>query len=180
MRDGALSVIVSGASAAQSVSGYLARLRQELDLPLRLLLTHGATRFLRPEAIAFYADELYTSDATDLNPTEFARRSTAIVVLPATANMLACAALGLAGSPAQTVLLSAEQPALFLPSMNATMWHKPTTRRHVSTLRAEGHGVVDPVDREVFEVWSRTVIVGPALPPADTVAKIVRDWVSHV
>ncbi|HEY0697445.1 MAG TPA: flavoprotein [Micromonospora sp.] len=179
MRDDALSVIVCGASAAQSLTGYLARLRQEVDLPLRLLLTHNAERFLQPDAVAFYADETYLSGAADLNPTEFARRSRALVVLPATANMLACAALGLAGTPAQTVLLAAEQPAIFFPSMNGVMWGKRSTQRHVSTLRADGHAVVDPQEREVFEVWSRRVIVGPSLPPPQTVAKIVKDWVDH-
>lgn len=176
MRDGALSVIACGASAVQAQSAYLTRIRQELDVPLRLLLTHSAERFVRAEALAFYADEVYTAGTAGLNPTEFARRSSALVVLPASANMLACAALGLAATPAQTVLLAAEQPALFFPSMNATMWAKPTTRRHVAALRAEGHSVVDPHEREVFEVWSRKVIVGPSLPPPELTAKIIKDW----
>ena len=44
MRDQALSVIACGASAVQSLPGYLARIRQEIDAPLRLLLTHSAER----------------------------------------------------------------------------------------------------------------------------------------
>jgi phosphopantothenoylcysteine synthetase/decarboxylase len=187
MDDDALSVLVCGASAAQSLPGYLARLREEIDLPLRLLLTHSAQQFLQPAAVALYADETYLSGAAPgggsppalLNPTEFARRSRALVVLPATANILACAALGLAGTPAQTVLLSAQSPALFFPSMNAVMWGRGTTRRHVATLRAEGHGVIDPADREVYEVWSRRLVVGPSLPRAEAVAKIVKGWLDH-
>ena len=53
------------------------------------------------------------ADAPDLNPTEFALRSRAVIVLPATANMLASAALGLAGMPAQTAVLAAPGPVLF-------------------------------------------------------------------
>src|SRR6476620_6717359 len=66
MRDDALSVIVCGASMSHFVSGYLVRIRQETDLPLRALLTHSAERFLRPDAVGFFVDELYTSASVDL------------------------------------------------------------------------------------------------------------------
>ncbi|WP_320782016.1 flavoprotein [Streptomyces sp. CRN 30] len=179
MRDDALSVIVCGSSAAQLVSAYLIPLRQATDLPLRVLLTHSAERFVRAEALAFCAEELYRSDTPDLNPTEFARRSRALVVLPATAHTLASAALGLAGGPAQTALLAADRPALFFPSMNAAMWDRATTRRHVTTLRGDGHAVVDPVDRDTFELWQRRVTTAPSLPPPETVTKTVTEWIRH-
>jgi len=179
MHDGALSVIVCGASMSHFASAYLVRIRRETELPVRVLLTHSAERFLRAEAVGFFADEVYTSGAADLNPIEFARRARALIVLPASANMIASAALGLAGGPAQTALLASEQPALFFPSMNATMWGKPSTRRHVAALRADGHKVVDLVEREVFDLWQRQVSISPAMPDAAEAAKIVAAWLNR-
>ena len=180
LRDDVLSVIVCGASMSHFASAYLVRIRRETGLPLRVLLTHSAERFLRADAVGFFADELYTSAAPDLNPIEFARRTRGLVILPASANMLASTALGLAGSPAQTAMLAAEKPALFFPSMNATMWNKPSTRRHVATLRADGHEVVDLEEREVFDLWQRQVSISPAMPEAVVAAKIVSEWLNRV
>lgn len=173
-----LGVIVCGASAASGLPGYLARLRQHIARPLRLLLTASAVRFLSPEAVSWYADEVYAGHAAAVNPTEFARRAAGLVVLPASANTLAAAALGLAGTPAQSVLLATDRPVLFFPSMNGVMWHRPSTRRHVATLRRDGHTVVDPQQREVFELWSREVIVGPALAPPELAVKIISGWLA--
>jgi phosphopantothenoylcysteine synthetase/decarboxylase len=179
MRDDALSIIVSGSSAAIGMPAYLAWLRQEIDLSLRVLLTHSAERFLQPQVVAWHADEVFTSDDASLNPTEFAKRSLGIVVLPATANMLVSAALGLAATPAQTVLLSSDRPVLFFPAMNATMWAKNSTQGHVAALRAEGHTVVDPQERGAFELWQRENVVGPALPPPDEAAETIVAWLEN-
>jgi phosphopantothenoylcysteine synthetase/decarboxylase len=179
MRDDALSVIVCGSSAATGLPAYLTWLRQELDLSLRVLLTADAERFLQPQMVAWYVDEMYTSHDPALNPTEFAKRSLATVVLPATANTLAAAALGLAGTPAQTVLLAGDRPALFFPSMNKTMWEKPSTRRHVETLRAEGHTVVEPLERPIFELWRRENTTGPSRPPPDEATETIIAWLEQ-
>jgi phosphopantothenoylcysteine synthetase/decarboxylase len=179
MRDDALSVIVCGSSAATGLPGYLTWFRQELDLSLRVLLTASAERFVQPQVVAWYVDELYTSHDPALNPTEFAKRSLATVVLPATANTLAAAALGLAATPAQTVLLASDRGVLFFPSMNRTMWEKAATQRHVATLRAEGHTVVEPQERPVFELWRRENTTGPALPPPDEATETIIAWLEQ-
>ncbi len=180
MRDDALSVIICGSSAAMAASGYLSWLRQEIDLPLRVLLTASAERFVQPQVAAWYADEVYASGDPALNPTEFARRSLGIVVLPATAATIAAAALGLAGTPAQTALLASERPAIFFPSMNRSMWTKKTTRRHVEALRDEGHTVVEPQERVIFELWRRENALGIAMPPPDAVAELVVSWLESI
>lgn len=176
MRDDALSVIACGSSAASQLPAYLTWFRQEIDLGLRVLLTGSATRFVQPQLVAWYADETYTGDDPALNPTEFAKRSAAIVVLPATANMVASAALGLAATPAQTVVLAAEQPVLFFPNMNRAMWEKASTRRHVATLEAEGHTVVHPREQVVFELWRRENVLGISMPPPDEATETVIAW----
>ena len=179
MRDDALSVIACGSSAASGLPGYLAWMRQEVDLSLRVLLTKSAERFVPYQVVAWYADETYASNDPALNPTEFARRSLAVVVLPATANMLAAAALGLASTPAQTVLLSSGQPVIFFPSMNLSMWTKPSVQRHVAALRAEGHTVVEPQERAVFELWRRANANGISLPPPDQAVEAIVGWLEE-
>jgi phosphopantothenoylcysteine synthetase/decarboxylase len=179
MRDDALSVIICGSSATTSLVPYLTWLRQEVDLPLRLLLTHNAERFVQPQALAWYADEIYTSADPALNPTELARRSVGLVVLPASANMLAATAHGLAATPAQTAILADEQPALFFPSMNGSMWEKSVTRRNVATLRADGHTVIDPKEAAVFELWKRENTIGLALLPPDEATEVIIAWLEQ-
>jgi hypothetical protein len=176
MRDNALSLIVCGSNAALGLPVYLTFLRQEIDLDLRVLLTDSAQRFVRKEAVAWYADEVYDSADAGLNPTEFARRSLGMVVLPCTANTLAAAALGLAATPAQTALLAADQPVLFFPNMNSVMWAKSSTRGHVAALRAEGHTVVEPQERPVFELWRRENVQGIALPPPAEATELIISW----
>ncbi|HEY7146803.1 MAG TPA: flavoprotein [Streptosporangiaceae bacterium] len=176
MHDDALSVIVCGSSAAMLMPAYLQSLSQEIDLCLRVLLTKSAERFLSPQVAAWLADEAYTSDDPALRPIELARRSFAIVVLPATANTLAAAALGLAATPAQTALLASEQPALFFPMMNACLLDKNSTQRHIATLRADGHTVIDPEEGRMYELSSRQVVTGPVLLQPGPLTEVVAKW----
>ena len=176
MDDNALTVIVCGSSAAIAVPSILQWLDQEIDLSLRVLLTKSAERFLNPQVATWLVDECYSSDDPALRPIEVAKRSFGIVVLPATANMLASAALGLAATPAQTVLLASEKPALFFPSMNGSMLYKESTKRHIATLRAEGHTVVDPQEDTVYEMSTRQVVVAPALLQPPLLAEVVVKW----
>jgi phosphopantothenoylcysteine synthetase/decarboxylase len=179
MRDDALSVIVCGSIAATAMPSYLVWLRQEIDLELRVLLTHSAERFVGPQVMAWYATEVYTSGDPALNPTEFAKRSLGIVVLPATANILASSALGLAASPAQTALLAHDRPALFFPSMNRSMWEKRSIQRHVETLRTDGHTVIEPREQPVYELWLGKNTIGPAVQPPDEAAETIAAWLEH-
>jgi phosphopantothenoylcysteine synthetase/decarboxylase len=176
VHDDALSVIACGSSGAVALPGYLMYLKNEVDLKLRVLLTHSAERVLPRQTVAWYADEVYSGSDPGLNPTEFALRSLGIVVLPATANMLATAALGLAGTPAQTAVLAAEQPCMFFPSMNASMWGKRVTQQHVASLRDDGHVVVEPQERPGYVIWQRSFAPGPAIPPPELAAELIIGW----
>lgn len=177
MEDDALSVIVCGAGSA--IPAYLIWLRQEVDLPLRVLMTQSAERFVPPQLIAWYANEVYVSGDPALNPTELARRSLGIVVLPATANIIAAAALGLAATPAQTALLNSPRSVMFFPSMNEVMWTKPTTQRYVAALRDEGHTVVEPQWRPTFELWHRENVIGPTMPTPEEATALIISWLEE-
>lgn len=176
MQDDALLIIVCGSSAAINMPTYLQWLGQQIDLGVRLLLTDSAERFLDAQVAAWIADEVYRSGDPALKPIALARQALGIVVLPATANILASAALGLAATPAQTALLASERPVLFFPSMNASMLEKNSTQRHIATLRAEGHTVVEPQQGRSFDMSRREVTVGPTLQPPDEAVETIIKW----
>lgn len=176
MRNDAISVIACGSSATIGLPAYLVALSNVTDIRLRVLLTHSAARFIQPDVVAWHADEVFGSADPGLNPAELARQSLGIVVLPATANMLASAALGLAASPAQTALLAAVNPAIFFPCMNAVMWARRSVQGHIAALRDGGHTVIDPLEQPVYELWRREYTTGLALPPPQQAAETIITW----
>jgi phosphopantothenoylcysteine decarboxylase len=179
MNSDSVLVIVSGASGAILLPEYVIHLNIILGCDLRLLMTKSAEQFVRPEVLRWFAKEVFTCETPRLNPAELALTSRGIIVLPASANTLACAALGLAGSPATTVLLAAPSSCLFFPHMNIAMWKKGRVQQHVATLRSEGHVVVDPEIKEVFEIWRGAIGIGCVMPPAEKVADIVYNWLNR-
>lgn len=176
MRDDALVVIAGGSSAALVLSAFLSELRRTIDTEIVVLLTRSAERFVPPQVVGWLGDEVLVSDQPDLNPVEVALKAKAIVVLPATAHLIACTALGLASTPATTALLAAPRPCLWFPHMNRTMWDKPVTQRHVADLRASGETIVEPDRREVYEIWRGERTEGISMMGPDKAAPLVRDW----
>jgi len=144
MSSRALVVIVTGSGATIGLPDYLVELTQALECPLTVLLTETAERFVRPEVVSWFADEVLTSDTPGLDPATLARTASALVVLPASGHTLACAALGLMGTPATAALAEAPTPSLYFPALSRVVWDRPAIRRHVATLREQGDTVVEP------------------------------------
>jgi phosphopantothenoylcysteine decarboxylase len=168
-----LLVIATGSSATTVLTAYLTELKTELDLELHVMLTHSAERFIRPEVVGWFADRVLTCATPGLNPVQAALQARAIVVLPASANTLAAAALGLMATPATTALGAAPSPTLYLPHMNVVVWRKEIIQRHVAALRGRGDTVVAPEEDVVFEIWRGAKNAGL------TMATLVRDWLAH-
>lgn len=98
------------------------------------------------------------------------------VVLPATANILAKAAHGIADDLLSTTILAAEPPVFFVPSMNVDMWRRPAVQRNVTTLEADGHHVIRaPRVRQAFEVatgdWVETELMPTPVDLLDAIAE---------
>jgi phosphopantothenoylcysteine synthetase/decarboxylase len=181
MHEGAsdpLLVITTGSSGTILFPSYLVKLRDKIECRIRVLMTQSAERFVSPEVVGWFAHEVVTSDAPGVNPVELALKSRGIVVLPATANTLACAALGLALTPASTALLASQTPCIFFPQMNPLMWEKRIVQQHVAALRDEGHVVVEPEVRDIFEIWCGKIQKGYSMPLPDRVAELVGRWLS--
>ena len=80
---------------------------------------------------------------------QLSRRADLVVVAPATANLMAKMAQGLAGDLASTLLLATDKPVLIAPAMNVRMWHHPATQRNLATLRGDGVLFVGPDDGDM-------------------------------
>ncbi len=175
MRHGALVVIAAGSSASLVLPLYLSELRKTQS-EIVVLLTKSAERFVQREVIGWLADDVIASDNPTLNPVELAMTAKAIVVLPATAHMVAATALGLASTPATTALLAAPAPCLWFPHMNQAMWDRPVIQRHVASLRESGETVVDPECRVVYEMWRGGHGDGVSMVGPEKAVPMINDW----
>jgi phosphopantothenoylcysteine decarboxylase len=178
MESDSLLLIATGAGQTMLLTEYLIELQAWVGRKTTVMLTASAERFVTPESVGWFADRVITHDAPGVNPVELAMTAGAIVVLPATANTISSAALGLAATPAQTALLASPAPVLYFPQIKRHMWDKPVIQRHVAELRAEGNTVIDPVETTTYQMWKREEAIGFAMPGAEEAAKIVRDWLA--
>ena len=144
-------LIVGGGIAAFKALDLVRRLRERGAVVIPVM-TDGAKRFITPLSLASLAgaavheDLFAATDATGMDHIELSRAADLVVVVPATANLLAKMAAGLADDLASTLLLATDKRVLVAPAMNVRMWMHRATRRNVSCLQADGVLFSGPVD----------------------------------
>jgi len=149
-------LIVGGGIAAYKSLDLVRRLR-ERGARVRAVITEGARQFVTPLAVgALTGDKVFCDlfdreDEHDVGHIRLAREADAIVVAPATADLMAKMAAGLAGDLATAVLLASDRPLLIAPAMNPAMWSHPATRRNAARLGADGVRFVGPNAGEMAE-----------------------------
>lgn len=142
-------LIVSGGIAAYKTPDLVRRLRGR-GLETRVILTDGGANLVSPLALQtvsghrVYRDMWALIEESEIGHIELARGSDVVLVAPATAHVIARAALGLADDLATTALLATDRPILMAPAMNPRMWNHPATRGHLATLAARGVRFVGP------------------------------------
>jgi phosphopantothenoylcysteine decarboxylase/phosphopantothenate--cysteine ligase len=142
-------LIVGGGIAAYK-SLELVRLFRGAGVGVRTVLTKSATEFVTPLSVGTLSEdrvftELFSlTDEQEIGHIELSREADLLVVAPASANLLAKAAGGIADDLATTVLLATDKPVLMAPAMNVRMWLHPATVRNVAQLRADGVLFVGP------------------------------------
>jgi phosphopantothenoylcysteine decarboxylase/phosphopantothenate--cysteine ligase len=147
-------LIIGGGIAAYRGLELIRALRKR-GLSVRTILTAGAREFVTPlSAASLSGDKAYTdlfslTDEAEMGHIELSRDADLLVVAPATADLLAKMANGLANDLASTALLATDKPVLAAPAMNVRMWLHPATRRNVATLRADGVAFVGPDEGEM-------------------------------
>jgi len=147
-------LIISGGIAAYKAS-ELVRLLRKAGHSVRCVLTEGAQQFVTPLTLAALSeDKVYTSlfdlkDEVEMGHIQLSRQADLVVVAPATANIMAKMACGIADDLATTLLLATDKPVLIAPAMNVRMWLHPATQRNVATLKVDGITVIAPDDGEM-------------------------------
>ncbi|GJE01418.1 bifunctional phosphopantothenoylcysteine decarboxylase/phosphopantothenate--cysteine ligase CoaBC [Methylobacterium isbiliense] len=142
-------LVIGGGIAAYKSLDLIRRLR-ERGAAVRCVLTKGAQSFVTPLAAgALSGERAHTDlfdreDEADIGHIKLARQADAVVVAPATANLMARMAGGHADDLAATVLLATSLPILIAPAMNVRMWLHPATQRNLALLRQDGVSVVGP------------------------------------
>ena len=142
-------LVIGGGIAAYKALDLIRRLR-ERGASVCPVLTAGAREFVTPLAAAALAGERAHTDLFDrtdeaeIGHIKLARQADAVIVAPATANLMARMAGGHAPDLATTILLATTLPILIAPAMNVAMWAHPATRRNLATLQGDGVHVVGP------------------------------------
>ncbi len=149
-----LLLVISGSIAAYK-SLLLIRLLRQSGATVHAVLTAGGARFVTREALAGLTgqrvhDDLWAAEA-EIGHIRLARLPDAVVVAPASADLLAKMAHGLADDLASTILLATRAPILVAPAMNPAMWQHPATQANMALLRARGVAVVGPGEGAMAE-----------------------------
>ncbi|HXH16382.1 MAG TPA: bifunctional phosphopantothenoylcysteine decarboxylase/phosphopantothenate--cysteine ligase CoaBC [Sphingomonas sp.] len=142
-------LIVGGGIAAYKAA-ELIRLLKTRGHAVRCVMTEAAHHFVTPMTLAALSeDKVYTTlwdlkDEAEMGHIQLSRQADLIVVAPASADLMARMAGGLANDLATTLLLATDKPVLVAPAMNVRMWSHPATVRNVAQLRADGITVMQP------------------------------------
>ncbi|WP_121117597.1 bifunctional phosphopantothenoylcysteine decarboxylase/phosphopantothenate--cysteine ligase CoaBC [Croceibacterium ferulae] len=147
--DRRILLIIGGGIAAYK-SCELVRLLARQGIAVTCVLTDAGAQFVTPMTLATLSgNRVHTSlwdagEEAEIGHIQLSRAADLVVVCPATADLLARMAGGLAGDLATTLLLATDTPVLAVPAMNVRMWQHPATQRNLATLRADGVTVMEP------------------------------------
>jgi len=149
---------VAGGIAAYK-SCEIVRLLKKEGAQVFVMMTKAAQNFVTPMTFQALSGNPVFTDLFDLSQEgkishiDLADRADAILIAPATADILAKAANGICDDVVSTVLLATKAPILFAPSMNVNMYHHPATGQNLKTLKERGCHVMEPESGELACGW---------------------------
>ncbi len=147
-------LVVSGGIAAYKALELTRELKRR-GAAVRAILTDAGAKFVTPLSLAaltgekVYGDLFSLTDESEMGHIRLSREADLVLIAPATADILAKMAHGLATDLATTALLATDKPVMVAPSMNVRMWEHAATRANMETLRTRGIVVVGPVAGEL-------------------------------
>ena len=147
-------LIVGGGIAAYK-SLELVRLLKKADHEVTPVLTKGGEHFVTAMSLGTLAEsQVHTSlwelkDEVEIGHIQLSRAADFVLVCPATADLLAKMAAGIADDLATTLLLATDKPVVVAPAMNVRMWLHAATQRNVDRLKADGIRVINPAEGEM-------------------------------
>jgi len=147
-------LIVGGGIAAYKAC-ELIRLVRKAGIGVRCVLTASGANFVTPMTLAALSEsQVFTSlwdlkDEAEMGHIQLSREADLVVVAPATADLMAKMAAGIADDLATTLLLATDKRVLAAPAMNVRMWQHAATKRNINTLRGDGVTVMEPDEGEM-------------------------------
>ena len=148
--DGRTIVVGMTGGIAAYKACELVRLLVQEGATVQVVMTGNAQQFVTPLTLQTLSGRPVATDTfsltqeSEIGHIRLADQAEAIVVAPATANLLAKMATGLADDLLSTILLATQAPVVVAPAMNVHMWEHPATRANLATLRARGVRIVGP------------------------------------
>ena len=149
MTDKRILLIIGGGIAAYK-SLFLIRVLARRGIASRVIITRGGTEFVTPlSAGALSGDKVYSdlwdlTDEAEMGHIELSRSADLVVIAPATADIMAKAAHGIAHDLATTTLLATDKRVIYAPAMNVRMWEAAATQRNMETLQKDGALFIGP------------------------------------
>nr|WP_238934377.1 flavoprotein [Maricaulis parjimensis] len=154
MSEPRILLIIGGGIAAYKSLELIRELKKR-GIASRCILTKAGAEFVTPLSLsALSGDKVYSdlfdlTDEAEMGHIELSRSADLVVVAPATADLMAKAANGLANDLASTTLLATDKPVLMAPAMNVRMWEHPATQRNLKTLTNDGVQLIGPDEGEM-------------------------------
>jgi len=145
-------LLVVGGGIAAYKSCELVRLIRKGGGDVTCVVTKGGQQFVTPMSLAALSEnQVYTTlwdlkNEAEMGHIQLSREADLIVVCPATADLMAKMAAGLANDLASTLLMATDTPVMIVPAMNVRMWSHPATQRNLATLKADGIQVIGPAE----------------------------------
>jgi len=143
LKDKRILLVISGGIAAYKCLDLIRRLREQ-GAAVRAVLTRAGAEFVTPLSVAALSEEkVYTelfslTDESEMGHIRLSREADLVVVAPASADILARMAAGIADDLATTLLLATDKPVLVAPAMNVMMWGHPATQENIARLEKRG------------------------------------------
>jgi phosphopantothenoylcysteine decarboxylase/phosphopantothenate--cysteine ligase len=145
-----LLVGVCGSPAALAMPQHVLLLRQTIGRNVRVIMSHGAQRFVRPYTMRLFAgswvhtDTYGAGDGMLIPHIELTDDVDLMLVMPATANVIGKAAHGICDELVSTAIVACSAPVVLVPAMNGRMWANRAVQRNVELARELGYHVIDP------------------------------------
>ncbi len=149
-------LIISGGIAAYKCLELIRRLT-DADIAVRCIMTKAAERFVTPLSVGalsrdtVYSDLFSLKDESEMGHIRLSREADLVVVAPATADIIAKMAAGIADDLATTTLVATDKAVLIAPAMNVAMWKHPATQRNIARLRGDGVAMIGPETGELAD-----------------------------
>ena len=149
-------LVIAGGIAAYKCLDLIRRLREN-GAHVRCILTRAGAEFVTPLSVetlagqTVFSDALALTDDSEIAHIRLGQEADIVVVAPATADIMAKMAHGIADDLATSTLIATDKPVLVAPAMNTRMWQHPATTRNRARLAADGVGFVGPNDGPLAE-----------------------------